>query len=69
MANLIRFFCSYACLEHSAAFVSGGLLALAGSLMQLLLQNPLADPYVLGVSGGAAFFTLLMMLFGISEYG
>lgn len=48
------------------AFVSGGLLALAGSLMQLLLQNPLADPYVLGVSGGAALFTLLMMFFGMS---
>lgn len=51
------------------AFVSGGLLALAGVLMQLLLQNPLADPYVLGVSGGAAFFTLLMMLLGVSESG
>jgi iron complex transport system permease protein len=50
------------------AFTSGGLLALAGSMMQLLLQNPLADPYALGVSGGAAFFTLLMMLFGMSEY-
>ncbi len=51
----------------AAAFVSGGLLALAGSLMQLLLQNPLADPYVLGISGGAALFTLGFMLFGISE--
>lgn len=51
-----------------SAFVSGGLLALAGSLMQVLLQNPLADPYVLGISGGAAFFTLLMMLFGINAY-
>lgn len=50
------------------AFVCGALLALAGSLMQLLLRNPLADPYVLGISGGAALFTLLMMLFGISEY-
>ena len=48
-------------------FISGGLLALAGSLMQLLLQNPLADPYVLGVSGGAAFMTLLLMLLGVSE--
>lgn len=48
------------------AFVSGGLLALAGSLMQLLLQNPLADPYVLGISGGAALVTLLMMLLGLS---
>ena len=37
-----------------AAFVVGGLLSLAGALMQLLLRNPLADPYVLGVSGGAA---------------
>jgi iron complex transport system permease protein len=37
-----------------AAFVVGGLLSLSGALMQLLLRNPLADPYVLGVSGGAA---------------
>lgn len=51
------------------AFVCGGLLALAGSLMQLLLQNPMADPYALGVSGGAAFFSLLMMLLGVSEIG
>ncbi len=36
------------------AFAVGGLLSLAGALMQLLLRNPLADPYVLGVSGGAA---------------
>lgn len=37
-----------------SAFSVGGLLSLAGALMQLLLRNPLADPYVLGVSGGAA---------------
>ena len=37
-----------------AAFAVGGLLALAGALMQVLLRNPLADPYVLGISGGAA---------------
>ena len=37
-----------------AAFAVGALLSLAGALMQLLLRNPLADPYVLGVSGGAA---------------
>lgn len=49
------------------AFVCGSLLALAGSLMQLLLQNPLADPYVLGISGGAAFATLLCLLLGLSE--
>lgn len=49
------------------AFVSGGLLALAGTLMQLLIQNPLADPYVLGISGGAACTALLLMLLGISD--
>jgi len=51
----------------AAAFVSGGLLALAGSLMQLLLQNPLADPYALGISGGAAVFTLFLMILGVNE--
>ena len=37
-----------------AGFACGGLLALAGALMQVLLRNPLADPYILGISGGAA---------------
>jgi len=46
------------------AFAAGGLLALAGALMQVLLRNPLADPYVLGISGGAAVGSLLAMLAG-----
>ncbi len=46
-----------------AAFVTGGALALAGVMMQALLRNPLADPYVLGVSGGAAVGALASMLF------
>jgi iron complex transport system permease protein len=37
-----------------SAFAVGASLALSGALMQLLLRNPLADPYVLGISGGAA---------------
>src|SRR5687768_2217894 len=45
-----------------AAFVCGGLLALAGLLLQVLLRNPLADPYILGVSGGAGVGALLAML-------
>lgn len=49
-----------------AAFAVGGLLTLAGALMQVLLRNPLADPYVLGVSGGAAVAALLAMLAGLS---
>ncbi len=46
-----------------SAFVTGGALALAGVMMQALLRNPLADPYVLGVSGGAAVGALAAMLF------
>ncbi|MBS0308066.1 MAG: iron ABC transporter permease [Proteobacteria bacterium] len=45
-----------------SAFAVGGLLALSGGLMQLLLRNPLADPYVLGISGGAATGALGMLL-------
>lgn len=45
-----------------SAFVTGGMLALAGVLMQALLRNPLADPYVLGVSGGASVGALAAML-------
>ena len=47
-----------------AAFACGGLLALAGALLQILLRNPLADPYILGVSGGAAVGALVAMLLG-----
>jgi len=46
----------------AAAFACGGLLALSGALMQVLLRNPLAEPYVLGVSGGAATGALGAML-------
>jgi iron complex transport system permease protein len=48
-----------------SAFAAGGLLALAGALMQVLLRNPLADPYILGISGGAAVGALLSLLFGL----
>jgi iron complex transport system permease protein len=48
------------------AFTTGALLALAGALMQVLLRNPLADPYVLGISGGAAVGALGAMLLGFS---
>ena len=48
-----------------AAFSCGGLLALAGALMQNLLRNPLADPYVFGISGGAALGVMFGMLIGV----
>jgi iron complex transport system permease protein len=47
-------------------FACGALLGLAGALLQVLLRNPLAEPYVLGVSGGAAAFALAAMLFSMS---
>jgi len=49
-----------------AGFACGGLLALAGALMQVLLRNPLADPYVLGISGGAGVGALSAMLLGLA---
>ena len=49
----------------AAALTTGALLAVAGGLMQVLLRNPLADPYVLGVSGGAATGALLALLLGL----
>jgi iron complex transport system permease protein len=55
-------------LPHAVfAFIVGGLLALAGALMQALLRNPLADPYVLGTSGGAATGVLLAFLFSLNS--
>ena len=51
-----------------AAFAVGGLLSLAGALMQILLRNPLADPYVLGLSGGAAVGALGTMLAGLGAF-
>ena len=47
------------------ALTTGALLAIAGVLMQVLLRNPLADPYVLGVSSGASVAALIAMLFGL----
>jgi iron complex transport system permease protein len=52
-----------------AAFTTGALLSVAGALMQVLLRNPLADPYVLGISGGAASGALLALLLGLGSLG
>lgn len=49
------------------AFSVGGLLAIAGVLMQVLLRNPLAEPYILGTSGGAAVAALFAMILGLSS--
>ncbi|MBT8100254.1 MAG: iron ABC transporter permease, partial [Gammaproteobacteria bacterium] len=49
------------------AFAVGGLLAVAGVLMQVLLRNPLAEPYILGTSGGAAVAALLAIMLGLGS--
>jgi iron complex transport system permease protein len=43
----------------------GSALAMAGSVLQALLRNPLADPFVLGISSGAAVGAVLAILFGL----
>jgi len=52
----------------TAAFVGGG-LAVAGVVFQAILLNPLADPYTLGVSSGAAFGACLGLLVNLSFLG
>ena len=47
------------------AFVVGGALSVSGVSFQCLLRNPLADPYVLGVSGGAALGAVLGLVLGL----
>ena len=48
------------------AAIVGGCLALAGAALQALLKNPLADPFLLGTSGGAATGAALAALAGLS---
>jgi iron complex transport system permease protein len=49
-----------------ACFFAGGLLAIAGLLMQIFFQNPLAGPDILGVSSGSSLFVALWILLGTS---
>ena len=51
------------------AGIVGGALAAAGVVFQGLLRNPLADPYILGISGGAAVGALTALMLGILPLG
>ena len=49
-------------------FVVGAGLAVAGAVLQAILRNPLAEPYVLGVSGGAGLGAAVVILLGWTAY-
>ncbi|MFO0005967.1 MAG: iron chelate uptake ABC transporter family permease subunit, partial [bacterium] len=51
-----------------SAFAVGALLGLSGAILQALLRNPLADPYVLGVSGGAGVGALAALSSGAAAW-
>lgn len=51
------------------ALIVGGGLAVAGATFQALLRNPLAEPYILGVSGGASVGAVLVLAFGWTAAG
>ncbi len=56
---------SYRCWRVLTAFAVGGALATAGMAYQAVLRNPLAEPYILGVSGGASLGAALALWLGI----
>jgi iron complex transport system permease protein len=49
----------------AAAVLVGAALATSGATFQALLRNPLAEPYVLGISGGAALGAVAAIVFGV----
>ncbi len=51
------------------ALAVGGGLSVAGAVFQAMLMNPLAEPYILGVSSGGTFGAVLAMLIGMSFWG
>jgi iron complex transport system permease protein len=51
----------------AAALLAGGALAVAGAGFQGLTRNPLAEPSILGVSGGAAFGVVLGQVSGLGQ--
>ncbi|MEJ5365106.1 MAG: iron ABC transporter permease [Desulfosoma sp.] len=50
------------------AMETGAVLALGGLVFQALLRNPLAEPYILGTSGGAAVGAIAGILLGLSRF-
>lgn len=51
------------------ALVTGAALALAGTVLQTLIRNPLADPFVLGIASGASLGAVAALVVGASAAG
>ena len=51
------------------AFLTGAALAAGGTVMQSILQNPLASPFALGVSSGAGMGAAIVIVFGLAAGG
>jgi len=50
------------------AGIAGAVLALGGVIFQAILRNPLADPYILGISGGSALGAIIGILLGAGSF-
>lgn len=50
------------------AALVGSTLSLGGLVFQALLRNPLAEPYILGISGGSAVGAIIGIMFGLSRF-
>ncbi|MDR2517756.1 MAG: iron ABC transporter permease, partial [Spirochaetaceae bacterium] len=48
------------------AFIAGGCLSISGAVSQSILRNPLASPYILGVSSGASLGAGIVIVSGVS---
>ena len=61
-ASTAKIVCSIRLVKAVVALVAGAALAVSGLQMQTLFRNPLAGPYVLGISSGASFGVALLLL-------
>lgn len=50
------------------ALLTGMMLASSGTVMQTVFQNPLADPYIIGISASATFGAVIAFLFNLPDY-
>ena len=50
------------------AALAGAALSLGGLVFQAILRNPLAEPYILGISGGSAIGAIIGILLGLSQF-